>query len=64
MGLYLLLTRVAIMVGDADFVEQAVQLANYCIDLLGQVTRVHFVGAVCESGQHRPAQIGSSSGLL
>lgn len=29
------------MAGDSDLVEQAMQLANYFIDLLGQVTSIH-----------------------
>lgn len=29
------------MIRDANLIKQAVQLANTCIDLLGQVTCVH-----------------------
>lgn len=29
------------MVRDADLVEEAVQLAYYCVDLLGEVAGVH-----------------------
>lgn len=32
------------MAGDADLVEQAVQLANDGVDLLGKVAGVHFGG--------------------
>lgn len=38
---HLSLARVALMAGNADLVEQAVQLADYGGDLLGQVARVH-----------------------
>lgn len=41
---YLCLPSIALMAGDADFIEQAMQLANYGVDLLGQVTGIHVVG--------------------
>jgi hypothetical protein len=43
---YLLLPSVAIMVGHSDLVKQAMQLANYCIDLLGEVAGIHGAGTV------------------
>jgi hypothetical protein len=52
---HLCLTRVALMAGNADLVEQAVQLADDGGDLLGEVAGVHVgcgpasgvVGRVC-----------------
>ncbi len=38
---YLGLARLAIMVRHADLVKQAVQLANYGVDLLYQVASIH-----------------------
>jgi hypothetical protein len=38
---YLCLARVALMAGDPDLVEEAVQLADDGRDLLGEVARVH-----------------------
>jgi len=34
------------MVRDPDFVEQAVQLADYCVDLLGQVAGIHLADSL------------------
>jgi hypothetical protein len=32
------------MAGDADLIEETVQLANDCVDLLRKVAGVHFCG--------------------
>jgi hypothetical protein len=55
---YLLLPSFAIMVGDSDLIKQAVQLANYCIDLLGQVTGIHVVGTVLDAVRERGMGVG------
>lgn len=41
MAMYLCLARVPLMAGDANLVEQAMQLADNSRDLLGQVAGVH-----------------------
>jgi hypothetical protein len=38
---HLCFTRLALMAGDANVIEQAVQLADDGGDLLGEVARVH-----------------------
>lgn len=43
---HLCFSTFAIMAGNANFIEKAVQLVNYRIDLLGKVARVHLEGDV------------------
>jgi hypothetical protein len=50
------------MVRYSNLVKQAMQLANYCIDLLGQVAGIHVEGTVCSSGRNVVAQKVGSTG--
>jgi hypothetical protein len=59
---HLLFPRLAVMVRYSNLVKQAVQLANYCIDLLGQVAGIHVGGTVCSSGRNVVAQKVGSTG--